>query len=191
MKIGIELNDTLRSFSTQLQEVINKYHYKDFDIEKKPITGTYWEYFEFADELAFNTFIYSEAGLEIFGHPDVMDAESVSIFNNTNSIIEEYEDHELFIIGRESMSAIPGTLFFLSKIASKIRNIFFVKTYDDMWCHVDTMITANPITLEKKPKYKHSIKVSTSYNKNIDADYTVKSLNYILGELENSEGFFE
>jgi hypothetical protein len=191
MKIGIEINDTLRSYSTQLQEVINKYHYKDFDIEKKPIRGPFWEYFEFESEVAFNEFIYGEAGLEIFGHPDVMSENSVPNFNLTNSIIEEYEDHQLYIVGRESMMAIPGTLFFLAKIAAKIRHIIFVKTYDEIWHDVDVIITANPVTLDNKPSYKKSIKINTSYNTGVSADYSVDSLDDILSELENSEGFFK
>jgi hypothetical protein len=76
----------------------------------------------------------------------------------------------------------PATLFFLSKLSSKVNNIIFVIDYDKKWEHVDILITADPTTLESKPKEKISIKVINHYNKNCDSDYTIIDIKEILDD---------
>jgi hypothetical protein len=76
----------------------------------------------------------------------------------------------------------PATLFFLSKLSSKVNNIIFVRDYDKKWDHVDILITADPTTLESKPKEKISIKVINHYNKNCDSDYTIIDIKEILDD---------
>ena len=45
-----------------------------------------------------------------------------------------------------------------------------------MWSRYDVIVTANPELLLCKPKNKISIKVSTPYNTEITADYTINNI---------------
>jgi hypothetical protein len=90
--------------------------------------------------------------------------------------------HTPIVISKELNNSKPATLFFLSKLSAKVNNIVFVRDYDKKWEHVDILITADPTTLETKPKEKVSIKVINHYNKDCDADYTILDLKEILDD---------
>ena len=45
-----------------------------------------------------------------------------------------------------------------------------------MWNSVDILLTANPDLLLNKPSNKIVIKYETEFNKNIESEYTIKSL---------------
>jgi hypothetical protein len=105
-------------------------------------------------------------------------------FNNFLTDIEDEGEHEIILISREVEKSIPSTFFFLSKTGCRIKNIKFVLNYDEKWDDVDVLITANPKTLELKPSGKISIKVKSSYNKDVVSDYEIDS---ILDFINNEE----
>ena len=128
---------------------------------------------------------YEDAALELFGHPDQLHD---NIMNKLNTlyldILDDEEDIEFVIIERSVSRAIPGTFFFLSKLECEIPNIRFVHEYEDMWNYVDTLITANPIALESKPKGKTSVKIKAPYNTDSVGDFELDSL---VDFIENSD----
>jgi hypothetical protein len=176
MKIGITLNEVLRSFISQVAYTYDKY-IKETKLTEKDITNfNLLEFFEFEDKNKLNNFLYLEAPLEIFGHADQI---SDGIMNHFNEFLMEMEyegEHEIELISREVNKAIPATLFFLSKTGARPNKIRFVKDYSEKWDGVDVLITANPLALEAKPNDKISVKIKASYNTDSKADFELDSI---------------
>jgi len=184
MKIGITINEVLRDFIGQFAYTYNKY-IEEIDITNDDVTSfNLIEHFKFDDINKLNRFLYLEAPLEIFGHADQMSDGLMNHFNNFLTDIEDEGEHEIILISREAEKSIPSTFFFLSKTGCRIKNIKFVLNYDEKWDDVDVLITANPKTLELKPIGKISIKVKSSYNKDVVSDYEIDS---ILDFIKNEE----
>lgn len=178
MRIGIGINEILRDFIGQLEYTCNKYiDGCEMNIKETPVTSfNLTEHFPFETVKDLNSFLYREASLEIFGHADELEHNVVNELNRFIMDMKDLYNHEIVLVTREIGSAIPSTLFFLSKTSCKCENYRFVKTYEEEWDNVDVLITANPEVLKCRPNDKISVKVSTTYNENAHADYTIKSL---------------
>jgi len=175
-RIGITLNEVLRDFIGQLAYTYEKY-IGSVDLTEDQITNfDLIEYFKFDTIDKMNKFIYDEAALEIFGHADQLHDNIMNSFNNLIMDIEDEEEHEIEIVSREIIKSVPATFFFLSKLSCKIKNIRFVKNYEDYWNGIDVLITANPKALESKPENKISVKINTSYNDSNSSDFTLDSI---------------
>ena len=184
MKIGITLNEVLRDFIGQLAYTYDKYVGEN-DVTEEDITNfNLIEFFKFDDINKFNTFLYLEAPLEIFGHADQMSDGLMNRFNTFLMDIKDDGEHEIEIVSREIDKSIPSTYFFLSKTSCRIDKIRFVQDYASKWDGLDLLITANPQALEAKPSGKISVKVNTIYNKNVSADFEIDS---ILDFIKNEE----
>ena len=48
-----------------------------------------------------------------------------------------------------------------------------------MWDEVDILITANPNHIINKPKNKIIVKYSTTYNEDINCDYTINDISEV------------
>jgi hypothetical protein len=176
MKIGITLNEVLRDFIGQLAYTYNKY-VEESGVTEKDITHfNLIEFFKFDDINKFNTFLYLEAPLEIFGHADQMSDGLMNRFNTFLMDIKDDEEHEIEIVSREIDKSIPSTYFFLSKTSCRADKVRFVRDYAQKWDGLDVLITANPQTLQLKPSGKISVKVRTTYNKDVPADYEIDSI---------------
>lgn len=194
MKIGIALDGVVRDFMGQLEKIYDKYHpqeNEDGEKEKRKITSfNLLEYFNFSggtQEL--NEFLYVDSALEIFGHAGESKLNAIQHLNQLHNLIED-EGHIPIIISKELNNSKPSTLFFLSKLSTKVNTIQFVRDYDKKWDHVDVLITSNPFTLESKPQGKISIKVINDYNKNCESDYTIIDLKEMLDDRTILEKIF-
>ena len=187
MKIGITIDGVVRDFITKFEAVYDKYFplelEEDEELPERDIkTLDLLDYFEFSggtEEL--NKFLYVESSLEIFGHAGETKLNSVEHLNQLHNLIEDM-GHTPIIISKELNNSKPATLFFLSKLSSKVNNIIFVREFDKKWDHVDILITANPVALDSKPSGKVAIKVINHYNKECDSDYTVIDLKELLND---------
>ncbi len=196
MKVGITIDGVIRDFITKFESVYDKYYPVDIDESEEETeelperdikTLDLLDYFEFSGGTKeLNEFMYVDAALEIFGHAGEVKLNSVEHLNQLHNIIEDL-GHIPIVISKELNNSKPATLFFLSKLSSKINNIIFVRDYDKKWDHVDILITANPETLKIKPSGKISIKVINEYNKNIDSDYTLVDLKELLDDRNTLE----
>jgi len=176
MKIGISINEVLRSFISQLAYTYDKYISECKIKEDEVKSFNLIEYFKFDDINKFNTFLYLEAPLEIFGHADQMSDGLSNHFNTFLSDIKDEEEHQVQLVSREVDKSIPSTFFFLSKIGCRATDIRFVTKNEEEWDGVDVLVTANPIALNAKPSGKISVKVKASYNSDVKADYEIDSL---------------
>ena len=196
MKVGITIDGVIRDFITKFESVYDKYYPVDIDESEEETeelperdikTLDLLDYFEFSGGTKeLNEFMYVDAALEIFGHAGEVKLNSVEHLNQLHNIIEDL-GHIPIVISKELNNSKPATLFFLSKLSSKINNIIFVRDYDKKWDHVDILITANPETLKSKTSGKISIKVINEYNKNIDSDYTLVDLKELLDDRNTLE----
>ena len=176
MKIGISLNEVLRDFLSQLSYTYNKYigesNLKEGDIKSFNLL----DYFKFKDVDELNRFMYLEAPLEIFGHADQMSEGLMIHFNNFLIDMKDDGEHEIELTGKEADKSIPSTFFFLSKTGCKADKIRFVNSSIKEWDGLDVLITANPDALKNKPSGKISIKIKTSYNEDVKADFELDSI---------------
>lgn len=174
-KIGITLDEVLRDFVGQFHYVYEKYR-GDAKFEISEIdTFDLKELYGFEDKLEYNTFLYKQASLEIFGHADQKEDNIFHVLNRFIMDIEDETDHEVYLISREVNNSIPSTMFFLSKTLCKIENIKFVREFEQKWDEVDVLITANPIALDSKPEGKIAIKINHPYNAKCESDYEFDS----------------
>ena len=178
MKIGITIDGVVRDFITKFESVYDKYHPVELEEGEEPFERDIKDldllkWFKFTGGTKeLNQFLYVDASLEIFGHAGETKLNSVEHLNQLHNIIEDM-GHTPIIISKELNNSKPATLFFLSKLSSKVNSIIFVKDYNKKWDFVDVLVTANPTSLDTKPKDKVSIKVINHYNKDCDSDYTV------------------
>lgn len=191
MIVGITIDGVVRDFITKFESVYDKYYpveegdetEEQEEIKERVIdTLDLLEHFHFKDgEEELNKLLYVDASLEIFGHAGEVKLNSVEHLNQLHNIIEDM-GHTPVVISKELNNSKPATLFFLSKLSTKVNNIIFVRDYDKKWDHVDVLITANPTTLNSKPNDKISIKVINHYNKNCDSDYTIVDIKELLDD---------
>lgn len=176
MKIGISINEVLRDFIGQFAYTYEKY-IKPINFSSKDVTNfDLINHFEFDNVDRLNSFLFLEAPLEIFGHADQLHD---NIINQLNEFIFDMDydgEHEIEIVSREIDKAIPSTLFFLSKTGCKATNIRFVKKHESEWDGLDVLITANPKSLEAKPKDKISVKINAPYNTESKSDFQLDSI---------------
>jgi 5'(3')-deoxyribonucleotidase len=175
-KIGVSLNEVLRDYVGQLAYTYDKYIGENSVTEEDITNFNLIEFFKFDDINKFNTFLYLEAPLEIFGHADQMSDGLMNRFNTFLMDIKDDGEHEIEIVSREIDKSIPSTYFFLSKTSCRIDKVRFVQDYASKWDGLDVLITANPQALEAKPSGKISVKVNTTYNKNVAADFEIDSI---------------
>lgn len=176
MRIGVSINEVLRDFLNQLVYTYDKYigvsNIKEGDVKSLNLL----DYFSFSNLDELNKFMYLEAPLEIFGHADQVSDGLMNHFNNFLADINDDGEHEIELVSKEADKSIPSTYFFLSKTGCKIDKIRFVKNSIKEWDGIDVLITANPDALKNKPSGKVSIKINTSYNKDIKADFELNSI---------------
>lgn len=184
-KIGITLNDVLREFTAQFEYVYDKYFPKysesgkqiQLNLRENPVTSfNLIEHFPFKNVDEMNEFLHREAALEIFGHADQMHPNLMNQLNNFIMELNDETEHKIEIVSREAINSIPATYFFLSKTLCRAEQVRFVTKYEDKWNGVDVLITANPRVLELKPQGKVSVKVKTTYNTNVQADYEIETV---------------
>ena len=83
-------------------------------------------------------------------------------------------------------TSIGNTYFFISKLGTKIREVFLPIDSLDIWNKCDVLITANPKLLNNKPNNKISIKINTEYNKDCESNYSFNSLESFLNNEKNT-----
>lgn len=194
MKIGITLDEVLRDFLGQMNYTCSKY-FEVYDKTNKDVEVTDFnklvEFYKFEDRIEFYKFLYDEHSLEIFGHADQLHDNIMVRFNDFLSNIADEEEHEIYLISRETGRAIASTFFFLSKLGCKANNVKFVTKYEDVWDEMDVVITATPQILNSKPEGKKSVKVEASYNMETDSDYTISKLTDFMGSEELQQEILE
>ena len=114
----------------------------------------------------YNRFMYEDFVFEIHASAPIMYKQMDLHVNNFYLKYGDSVDFTLFSV--ENRFSIPSTLFFLSKMTSRFKNIRFVDKATEMWEDVDVLITTDPELLLLGSSWgKKLIKMNRPYNENI------------------------
>ena len=193
MKIAIDLNDVVRDFSNNfvryyIEGYDHKYDLSDFEFWSNDLSIV----FPFKSKQSYYNFVYNDYAFELYGKCDVCTRKLETELNDwTEKTLKDLDVDELieviFVSPKEYGLSIGNTYFFLSKIGTKVREVYFPTDLSTVWDKCDILITANPELIETKPDGKTSIKIKTEYNKESSADYSFKDLSTFLTNNENTE----
>lgn len=189
MKIAISLDDVIRAKSKSILKAYKK-KYEDFEPDSMDIsTNNFKKLLNFENDSAYYRFLYEDYVFEIFGEAEVTEKmvdKNLNLWhidlNNTEDLEEEIE---LMLCNPFEFNASIGfTHFFLSKIATRIRETYFPTVSTDIFDKCDVLITAEPKLLDNKPNGKIVIKIATDYNKDCKADFTYNVFSEFLEDKE-------
>jgi hypothetical protein len=193
MRIAIDLNDVVRDYSNNfVRHYIEGYDHKfdltDFEFWSHNMS----EVFPFKSDNAYYNFIYNDYAFELYGKCDVCTRRLETELNDwTEKVLKDMDIDEpidvIFVSTKEFGLSIGNTYFFLSKIGTKVREVYFPTDSLTVWDKCDVLITANPDLLNNKPDGKISVKIKAEYNKDSNADFTFKDLSTFLTNVENTE----
>lgn len=192
MKIAIDINDVVRDFSNNFVKYFIEGYNHEFDLTD----FEFWSndlsiVFPFKSKQSYYNFIYNDYAFELFGKCGVCTRKLETELNDwTEKTLKDIDTDEpievIFVSPKEYGLSIGNTYFFLSKIGTKIREVYFPTDSQTVWDKCDILITANPDLLKNKPENKISIKIKFDYNKDVEADYTFKDLSTFLTNEENT-----
>ena len=122
----------------------------------------------------YNKFMYETFCYEIFGSAPKMYKQ---VDYDLDLFYKKFmKQFDFVLVSKENWFSIPPTLFFLSKITSRIKKYVFAETNDEIWNEVDFLITTDPELLNS-PRNKYSIKLNRPFNEDLKGDYEV--INFI------------
>ena len=188
MKIAIDVNGVLRDTFGKAEQVYQKFMIDDHIVEEGEEDNFEYKlnlpvdsmdlinHFTFPKVEDLYDFFYVDFPMNIFGHAPSISANTFNVFNE---IYEDLRDeHEVSIISDEIQKSKPATLFFLSKYGCLVENINFYSkiTMESVMSKYDVILTANPDILSDKNFNMIKVKYNTSYNNNIQSDYSIDEL---------------
>lgn len=182
LTIGITLDDVLRAKTLQIGKIYKKYIDNNIDLNSLDFsTDNFTKIFNFRSKTDFIKFLYEDYPFEIFGEASVVEKSLDKELNlwhiNLNNDDEIEEEIKLVLMNpREFNASIGYTYFFLSKMATRIREVCLPEDYLDIWDKCDILITADKKLLNEKPSNKISVKIETPYNVNEVSDYSYVNL---------------
>lgn len=191
MRIAIDLNDVVRDFSNNFIRYYIEGYNHEFDLEGLEIWSHYLnQVFPFKSDAAYANFVYNDFAFELYGKCGVCSRNLEAELNNfTEKTIKDIDSEEeievIFVSPMEYGNSIGNTYFFLSKLGTKVREVYLPKDSSTIWDKCDILITANPDLIGLKPEGKKVIKINTEYNKESEADYSFNSLSSFLTNNEN------
>lgn len=190
MKICFTLDDVLRAKTVQIGKIYQKCINPDIDLSTLDFsTNDYCSIFNFKNKAEYMKFLYEDYPFEIFGEANMVTKMLDKHLNLWHIDITNRDDlHEnvevMLSNPMEFNNSIGFTYFFLSKAATRIREVYFPADSADIWNRCDVLVTADPKLIETKPEGKVCIKIETSYNKDLKADYSYENLDAFLQDKE-------
>lgn len=191
--IGVELNHVVRNINKQ----IIKYYIKEFAKDDDPDDiddrdDVLNNFAKFNSKYEKNNFLFIDYPYEIFGCANTMEKNLSIKITNWLTDISNIEDEDIRIVFysmNEEALTIQSTFFFLSKIGTRVRKVFFPKSIEEVWEECDAVITARNEFFEKEvPEGKKIILINRPFNK----EFKDKAfLNYDnLSEIISDDNFF-
>jgi hypothetical protein len=195
MRICITLDDVIRAKTRQFGKILAKSKgEKDGALSGVEVTtNDLCEVFGFESRGEYNKFLYEDYPFEVFAEAPVMERMldkklNLWILGLLNE--EGWSDTEFILANPyEFNTSIGYTCFFLSQIATRVREFYFPADSSKIWDKCDVLITADPKLLAEKPEGKIAIKIDTSYNKDSECDYSYESLTKLIEDNDVKEKF--
>lgn len=167
--IGVELNHVVRDINKQIVKYYCKAFEPTVDTEDIDMNEDVFKTFaKFKSKYEKNNFLYIDYPYEIFGCANTMEKGlSVKITSWLTDIsnIEDEEYRIVFYSLNEDALTIQSTYFFLSKIGTRVRKVFFPKKIDEVWNECDVVITARDEFFENEiPNGKKVVLINKAFN---------------------------
>lgn len=146
LRIGIELNDVVRNINKQYLKYYQKVFDESLDIDEIDDRDDVLSILKFENQKERDNFIYTDYPYEIFGCADSMEkglAMNLRVWTESLSDIEEDDVRLSFYSLDEGGLTIQSTYFFLSKLGTRARKVFFPVKIDEIWEECDVVVTAN------------------------------------------------
>lgn len=167
--IGVELNHVVRNINKQIIKYYAKVYDPETDIDdiddKQDVLKTYAKFNTAYDR---NNFIFIDYPYEIFGCANAMEKKLPTKITNWLTDITNIEDEDIRIVFyslNEEALTIQSTFFFLSKIGTRVRKVFFPKNIEEVWKECDVVITARDEFFEKEiPENKKVVLINRPFN---------------------------
>jgi hypothetical protein len=191
--IAIDLNDVVRDYSNNFVRYYIEGYNRSYDLSNFEFwTNDMSILLPFKSQQSYNNFVYNDYPFELFGKCPVCSRKLESELNDwTEKILKDIDTDEeinvMFVSSMEYGLSIGNTYFFLSKLGTKIREVYFPIDSTTIWDKCDILITANPNLLEIKPDEKISIKIKTEYNNDVEGNYVYNNLSEFLIDPVNTE----
>lgn len=193
MRIAIDINDVVRDFSNNFVRYYLEGYNREFDLSDFEFwTNDYTALFPFKSKQSYNNFVYNDYAFELFGKCGTCYRGLEQELNTwTEQTIKDIDTEEpidiIFVSPMEYGLSIGNTYFFLSKLGTKVREVYLPIDSQTIWDTCDVLITANPNLLNMKPEGKVSIKIKTEYNNDSEANYSFNNLGGFISNPENTE----
>jgi len=187
MKIAFTLDDVLRDKTKQILKIYKKYVDPSFDTEAVDLsTNNFQEILGFETKQDYQQFLYEDYVFEIFAEAEAVEKMLDKKFNLwLLSLAEEDEPVDVILTNPFEFNASIGfTHFFLSKMATRVRETYFPIDSSTIWDRCDVLVTAEPKLIKEKPEGKKVVKIETPYNKDLEADLTYQSLSELIEDKE-------
>ena len=146
LRIGIELNDVVRNINKQYLKYYQKAFDESLDIDGIDDRDDVLSILNFKNQKEKDDFIYTDYPYEIFGCADSMEkglAMNLRVWTESLSDIEDDDVRLSFYSLDEGGLTIQSTYFFLSKLGTRARKMFFPVKINEIWEECDVVITAN------------------------------------------------
>jgi len=193
MRIGIEINGVLRDTLKKIQQEYEKWYIENpfkeetefkYEVISELTTLDIMSHLSFKDKNELYDFLYKEHTMEIFGHSGSVEMASMNDLNDF--YLDVRDSHNILIMSDEIGKSKPASLFFLSKFGCLIEEIKFYSeiTINSMWNSIDILLTANPNLLLNIPQDKLVIKYETSYNSDVNSQYSIKNLKELKNKIQ-------
>lgn len=197
MKIAIDLNDVVRDYTYNfLMYYVKGYNHQYNADDFNEATNDMELALPFKTTRAYEKFVYEDYPFELFGKCPTCTRNLTEQLNEwTEKTLKDIDTDEpievMFVSPMEYGSSIGNTYFFLSKLGTKIREVYLPTNSLTIWDRCDVLVTANPSLLNEKPEGKVSIKVRKEYNKENEADYEYETLSMFLTDEKIIEKLLE
>lgn len=193
MRIAIDINDVVRDFSNNFVRYYLEGYNREFDLSDFEFwTNDYTALFPFKSKQSYNNFVYNDYAFELFGKCGTCYRGLEQELNTwTEQTIKDIDTEEpidiIFVSPMEYGLSIGNTYFFLSKLGTKVREVYLPIDSQTIWDTCDVLITANPNLLNTKPEGKVSVKIKAEYNNDSEANYSFNDLSGFISNPENTE----
>ena len=197
MKIAIDLNDVVRDYTYNFL----MYYVKGYNHQYNPEDFSEWTNdmeaaLPFKTTRAYEKFVYEDYPFELFGKCPTCTKKLTEQLNEwTEQTLKDIDTDEpidvMFVSTMEYGASIGNTYFFLSRLGTKIREIYLPKDSSTIWDRCDILITANPKLLDTKPEGKVTVKINKDYNTESQADYSYETFSLFLTDEDIIEKLLE
>ena len=184
MTIAVDINDVVRDFTREFILTYEKHVDQNYDINVSDVKDfDLFKLFPFKGRREYERFRYEDFAWDIYQKANPCNANIAASINMWKYDIlgDLDEDVNVMLFSPfETDETMVATYTFLAQNKITARELYFPIDSITIYDKADIVITANPRLIENVPEGKKVIKVKTSYNEDVEAEYAFDSLKDII-----------